>query len=109
MDLIFSEDMIPYDDDKGDLRYRVFLKGHLDFVHDTIKNSPAEHTPMYFHFSSVDKNKNTMYLHSCYTLTCCGQRQKMKQYDRDLIVLVFLRRLPGPLLVSFPHRFLFQI
>ena len=49
MDLIFSEDMIPYDDDKGDLRYRFFRKGHLDFVHNMIENSPAEQTLMYFH------------------------------------------------------------
>ena len=34
---------------KRDLRHRFFLEGDLDFIDNTIENSPAEEASMYFH------------------------------------------------------------
>ena len=46
-----AELMIPYDHDKDkrNLRHRFFLEGRLDFVDNTIENSPAEETSIYIH------------------------------------------------------------
>ena len=47
-----AELMIPNDHDKEikrNLRHRFFLEGDLDFVDNTIENSPAEETSIYFH------------------------------------------------------------
>ena len=57
------------------------------------------HLMLYIHRYSMCMSMRTTHTHTI-------QRWK---YDRDLILLVFLSRLPGPLFVSFPQAFALQI
>ena len=93
-------------------RYRFFVEDLLDFLHNTVKDSPARelyqnHFEPKKHFRLLGTMITSFWPHIVVW--------KILYHDSvlfcyfDLILLVFFSRLPGPLLVSFPQAFALHI